>query len=197
MMSNYSLQEYEKWATIDKSYQQVNAMTGLYQCYCRFEFSSILEPLKNKDYNVCISYTYLDFGGGIFVTMPLGMCIGMLNNIGAALVIRYVKDIRFNSAQKQRQATFVAIFLMSYINSGLFISWTPDISAQLAGVVVAENLTASWYQIFGIMIFSSTLTTNLTPYIALLFDFVSSRLFKKRARSQLYFSIERKYAQLL
>jgi hypothetical protein len=86
---------------------------------------------------------------------------------------------------------------MSYINSGLFISWTPDISAQLAGVVVAENLTASWYQIFGIMIFSSTLTTNLTPYIALLFDFVSSRLFKKRARSQLYFSIERKYAQLL
>lgn len=78
---------------------------------------------------MCISYTYLDFGGGIFVTMPLGMVIGILNNIGATLIIRFIKDIRFNSAQKQRQATFLAIFLMSYMNSGLFVSWMPDISA--------------------------------------------------------------------
>lgn len=62
---------------------------------------------------------------------------------------------------------------------------------------MASNLTATWYNIFGIMIFSSTLTTNLIPYIAVLIDFASQRLLKNKGRSQKPFQIERKYAQLL
>lgn len=82
-----------------------------------------------------------------------------------------------------RQATFVIIFFMSYFNSGLFISWLPDINASYSSETVATNLSNGWVQTFGIMIFSSTLTTNLTPYIAVLFDIFSQRVFNKKMRS--------------
>lgn len=78
-------------------------MTGIYQCFCIDALNkSLLEPLINKLDNMCISYTFLDFGGGVYATIPFGILIGILNNIGALLIIRYSKDVGFHSIQSQR-----------------------------------------------------------------------------------------------
>lgn len=45
MMESFGSQSiYLEWAKIDKSYQIVDSMTGIYQCYCRFG-PSYFEPL--------------------------------------------------------------------------------------------------------------------------------------------------------
>jgi len=72
---------------------------------------------------------------------------------------------------------------MSYFNSGMFIAWLPDVRSLLLNEHVATNLSTAWFQIFGIMIFTSTIMTNVTPYIAVLFDILSSKCFKKKQRS--------------
>lgn len=150
-------------------------MTGLYQCYCRT--TTLFSPLTHTLDNKCISYTYLDFGGGIYVTIPFGILIGILNNVGAWLIIKNIKDIGFHSNQSQRQATFVSIFVLSYFNSGLFITWLPEIVLENTQFTVATNLSSAWIQIYGIMIFTTTITTNLTPYIGVLIDMMSRRFY--------------------
>ena len=85
---------------------------------------------------------------------------------------------------------------MSYLNSSLFIVWI-NTENTLTPVSVSSHLSAAWIQTFGMMIFSSTLTTNLTPYIGVLFDIVSVRVLRKKERSQKVFQIEKKYAQIL
>ncbi len=73
-------------------------MTGIYQCYCIEALSkSFFAPILNTLDNKCIVFSYLDFGGGIYATIPFGILIGILNNIGAFLVIRNIKDIGFHS----------------------------------------------------------------------------------------------------
>lgn len=119
--------------------------------------------------------------GGIYATIPFGMCVGILNNIGAWLVIKYVPYISFKSNQSQRQAVFVTIFVMNYMNSGLFVSWLPELNNHTGDT--ATNLSNAWVQTFGIMIFSSTITTNVTPYIAVLFDIISQKCCNKKKRS--------------
>ena len=91
-------ESYHYWANLDMKFKDVNAMTGIYQCYCRFETDHFFDPIFNDNYHICRIYTYEDFGGGIFITMPFGMVIGMLNNIGAALIMKYFDEIKFNSA---------------------------------------------------------------------------------------------------
>lgn len=77
-------------------------MTGIFQCYCREQQSNFFQPIYDPAFKVCATYDYLDFGGGIFITMPMGMCIGIMNNIGAILVIKLISKIKFHSIQSQR-----------------------------------------------------------------------------------------------
>jgi hypothetical protein len=76
---------------------------------------------------------------------------------------------------------------MSYFNSALFITYCPDWHAKKNGETTASPLSAAWLQIYGVMIFSTTLTTNLTPYIAVVFDIISQRMVSKRTRSERVF----------
>ena len=62
---------------------------------------------------------------------------------------------------------------MSYVNSSLFITYCPDWHAIKNSETTAKPLSADWFQIYGVMIFSTTLTTNLTPYLAIVFDIIS------------------------
>ena len=47
------------------------------------------------------------------------------------------------------------------------------------------------------VLFTSTITQNLIPYIKVLLEFLNLALHKKKSRSPTLFPIERKYAQLL
>jgi len=55
-------------------------------------------PIKPEN-NICLTYAYADFYGGHIATIPFGILIGILNNVGAFLVIKYIKDIGFHSNQ--------------------------------------------------------------------------------------------------
>jgi hypothetical protein len=61
--------------------------------------SYFLQPIFDSAYSICASYNYLDFGGGIYITMPFGLCIGIMNNLGALLVINLISKIKFHSIQ--------------------------------------------------------------------------------------------------
>ena len=73
-------------------------MTGIYECYCR-SASNYLTPLFTSEFDICRSFEYLDFKGGVYATLPFGMIIGILNNVGAILVIKNIGNIGFHSNQ--------------------------------------------------------------------------------------------------
>jgi hypothetical protein len=47
------------------------------------------------------------------------------------------------------------------------------------------------------MIFASTITTNLVPYLNVFLDVMNRKWYRKQKRSNNFFEIERKYAQML
>lgn len=171
---------YLMWANIDKAYRQDNSMTGIYQCFCQEEYGTLFGPLKQS---TCIRFAYGALFGGHIAVIPFGISIGILNNIGATIVINQMPQIGFHSLQKQRQIIFLSIFVMSYLNSSLFLVWI-NTENSLTPISVSSHLSAAWIQTFGMMIFSGTLTTNLCPYIGVIFDIISVRYLRKKERSQ-------------
>ena len=89
---------YQKWAVFDQSYSKYEAMTGIYQCYC-IKFGKTLSSIFNSDDHVCLQYDWAEQKGGAYTTVLLGISIGILNNIGAYLVIKNIKLVGYHSYQ--------------------------------------------------------------------------------------------------
>lgn len=48
------------------------------------------------------------------LTMPCGIANAILTNVGAAIIVKLVINIRFKSTQTQNYVTLVTVFLFSY-----------------------------------------------------------------------------------
>lgn len=75
---------YLEWANLDKDYKEDSSMTGIYQCYCQVKYGGLFGALGQT---TCISFAYGALFGGHIAVIPFGMLIGILNNVGAAIVI--------------------------------------------------------------------------------------------------------------
>lgn len=162
-------------------------MTGVYQCYCQNQ--GFASAFSSGPASICETY-YLKFlDGGILMTKPFGITIGILNNILAALIKFGGKNIKFHSTHTRSKFEFITIFVVSYYNSGLFVT-----------AVHKHNLefnSKAFLEVYSSMILTTTLTTNLIPYIAVFIDLIVNKCCRRRARSELQFKVERKYAQIL
>jgi hypothetical protein len=85
---------YLSWANIDKTYRQDSSMTGIYQCFCQENHGGLFGALSQT---TCIRYAYGALFGGHIAVIPFGISIGILNNIGASIVISQMPQIGFHS----------------------------------------------------------------------------------------------------
>ena len=123
------------------------------------------------------------------------MSIGITNLIGGVLVEHLVPKIGLHSRTTQLTLTTIMSFLLSYINSTLFmmvegniLSWNP--------ILIPTGLSKNWFEIYGNCIFTSTFTTTFLPYFSPVFGL----LFKACGRKNLkpgVFKIEKKYSVML
>lgn len=111
-----------------------------------------------------------------------------MNNIGAVLIRVMASRVGFHSTHVESTFIFIVTFFLSFANSGLFSAYTR---------LGAKFFSISFYDLFGAMILTSTLTTNFMPYLGVLLDLLINKCCRKRARSQNQFQIERKNAQIL
>lgn len=90
-----------------------------------------------------------------------------------------------------RQLKFIMMttFCCSFLNSSLIAT-----AAHFDGV---QYLSIQWFTLFGDMIITSIVTTNLMPYIFEVLDLLMNKCLRKRKRSAKVFFFERKNAQVL
>ena len=82
MFDSLPIVEYQSWAKQDFTFESVDGMTGLYQCYCMKE--GIVSTIKGEN-ALCAQY-YALLGGGSSLPRVLGMIIGIINNITFAII---------------------------------------------------------------------------------------------------------------
>jgi hypothetical protein len=103
MMINYSgsdMDVYQSWSKIDLDYIGSMSMTGIYQCYCQENmYGFVFGPLV-KNFGICSRYTYFALFGGHLASMPFGILVGALNNIGAWLVTSQLPKYQYGSIQQ-------------------------------------------------------------------------------------------------
>jgi hypothetical protein len=73
-------------------------MTGIYQCYCaeRITTATFWKVWTDPGSETCQRYA-ADGIGGTMMTMPSGMLNGILTNLGAVVIAKFVPYIRFKS----------------------------------------------------------------------------------------------------
>lgn len=59
--------------------------------------------------------------GGTMMTMPSGMLNGILTNVGAIVIAKFVPHIRFKSHHIERLTIIVSVFIISYLNMGILV----------------------------------------------------------------------------
>ena len=107
-------------------------------------------------------YNFRFFAGGLYLTKPLGILFGTVNNILALLIRSDAKKYGFYSSENFSVYVFVTTFVVSYSNTIL-----------VATTLLFNDLhygSIDFYYYFGQMIIVTTLTTNSLPYIGVLLD---------------------------
>ena len=144
-MFDHNWDNFQDWAGIDQNYVNSEASTGIYQCYCIYK-NNHNKPKKRPNgepkklhhhkewtlariigggwYNTCDAYFWA-FLGGSKISMTVGIAIGILNNLTSALVFKLISSVNFHSSSTQSSGIIITIFLMTYFNSGLFVTWLP------------------------------------------------------------------------
>jgi hypothetical protein len=59
--------------------------------------------------------------GGSMMTMPSGLINGIMTNIGAIIVAKFVPLIRFKSHHVERLVIVMCVFAISYLNMGVLV----------------------------------------------------------------------------
>ena len=97
-------------------------MTGIYECYCasRITTATFFKVWTDPEAEICKEYAAMGIGGTM-MTMPSGAINGILSNLGAVMVAKFVPLIRFKSHHTQRHTIVISIFIISYVNMGLLI----------------------------------------------------------------------------
>ena len=90
-----------------------------------------------------------------------GLIVTALNLIGSALVQMFIKRIKFWSKQKQIMITILSIFILTYTLTDI----VPVYKLSKHKKFLPTGLTRSWFQLYNKTLFTSTFTTNFTPYI--------------------------------
>jgi hypothetical protein len=112
-----------------------------------------------KPISVCKDYLLEGYGGSM-LTMPCGILNAILTNLGAALLCKLAEKIKFHSYNQQNYFQLIAIFAMSYYNSGLLVMIRFSNKSILPCI-----LTPKWLVFYGKMIKTSMITSNLMPYV--------------------------------
>jgi hypothetical protein len=137
-MFNHNWSYFEEWAKKDLQYVSSRASTGIYQCYCIYKNSRekphsrhhkewfIFKIISGDWFDPCKYYFY-NFLGGSRISMTVGITIGILNNLTSLLIFKLISSVNFHSRSTQSSVIIITIFLMTYFNSGLFVTWLPII----------------------------------------------------------------------
>lgn len=176
-------------------------MTGIYQCYCnpRVGIANFWEVFSNPDLEVCGTFAAQGFGGNM-VSMPCGITNSIMTNIGAGIIMKLTKMIRFKSNHWQIHVSVLSIWIMSWFNSGILpmyrfeqFHWMPP------------DFTAYWILFYSKMIQTSMILSNLMPYVGPLLKIAIKRCccccrrknFKPNTHLNPEFPLERRYAAIL
>jgi hypothetical protein len=158
-------------------------MTGVYQCYC--QNLGWLKAFEQGSEEICWTFYFRFFAGGLLPVRMLGILVGLLNNITFAVTKALAYYIKFRSSELRDRFIFVVTTFLSYINSALFAT---------ASHKRMPYLSVTWFTTFSTTILSALIMTNLTPYLGVLIDLIINKCLRKRKRSQNYFEFERKNA---
>jgi hypothetical protein len=91
--------DYLYYATIDKEYLWYAQTTGIYQCYCLDQLPGALSFYKiwtEPAAQICDRYVLLGMGGTL-VSMPCGVTNSIMTNVGAILITKLIKKVKFFS----------------------------------------------------------------------------------------------------
>jgi hypothetical protein len=134
------------------------------------------------------------------VSMPCGITNSIMTNVGAVLITKFVKKIKFYSRHKQLHATVFAVFIMSYINAGLLplkrlpeAKWMPP------------DFTPNWVLFYSKMIMTSMILSNVMPYLGPSLKVLFKRgcccckrkNYEPKTHLNPEFPLERRYASIL
>lgn len=84
--------EFEKWAAIDKIYTLKEQGVGIYQCYCKNEYTG---AIFGND-SICGKYD-ADMAGGYMLTETMTVAITVINMIIRDISIVFIEFIGFHT----------------------------------------------------------------------------------------------------
>lgn len=76
-------------------------MTGIYQCFCQNNMVGGFTGPLHEQFKICKDYTYFALFGGHFASIPYGLFTGILNNIGAKIVVTLLPKFKFLTKQSE------------------------------------------------------------------------------------------------
>ena len=174
-----NITQYKEYANYDKPYTDEQQGTGIYLCYCKKYFSSL--NFFNKD-ELCDNYQR-SYQYGLVLTNVVAYGIVIFNIIIRFANIFLIKKIGLHTESEQTSAIFVAIFISTFLNTGLlilltgantshtFLSWLP-----LRGSYT--DLTPNWYLDIGPALTKTMFINSIYPYIDFCIGFGPKLLFR-------------------
>ena len=111
---------YKTYAEIDKPYTDEGQGTGVYLCYCKKNFPSGIYFSKDE---LCDNYQKSAQNGFVLSSM-VSYGIIAFNIVIREANIFLIKKIGFHTESAQTSAIFVAIFVATFLNTGLLILLT-------------------------------------------------------------------------
>ena len=164
--------EYEQYARLDKTYTEQAQGTGIYLCYCKGQASST--DIFSSG-GLCESYSTATLKG-VSLTTAVSYGIVIFNIVIREVNVVLIKLIGYHSESAQTSAVFVAIFVATFLNTGLlilltgantqstFLWWLP-----LRGTYT--DLTPNWYLDIGPALVSTMTINSIYPYIDIAISF--------------------------
>ena len=136
-------------------------MTGIYQCYCaaRLATPTFWKVWTEPELETCKHYV-ADGMGGSMMTMPSGFINGIMTNIGAIIVSKFVPLIRFKSHHVERLTIVLCVFVISYLNMGILVlRQYPELT------YVPNDFQIAWLLFWGKAITMSLFISNCMPLL--------------------------------
>ena len=154
---------YKTYAGNDKAYTEKLQGTGIYQCYCKQHAT-----FWSSD-DLCDSWQR-SFQKGTALSSAVSYGIVVFNIIIREVNIILIKTVGYHTESGQTSSIFIAIFVATFLNTGLlilltganteqtFLSWLP-----LRGDY--SDLDANWYLDIGPALIKTMLINSIYPYI--------------------------------